>query len=267
LGQGVAFDARIMSSLYMENMIMLNHTHAHLRRSNLSTALSALLIAIPMAMATITAHAAAEADAARAPLLIAMHDMGMGGGAMGGMPGMGADQPAGGMSNGQKGGMKGMRMMDDMGMKGGMRMMGEPPGMGMQMAMPSALPGFPGASHLYHVGATDFFLDHADKLAMSVEQKTSLNGIKQKALMDQSAVQRKVDEAEQALWLLTAADQPDVTAVEGKLREIEKMKVDQRLAFIRSVGEAGKVLSADQRKMVLGMVPMPSAGHVPAPPK
>ena len=34
-------------------------------------------------------------------------------------------------------------------------------------AMPSALPGFPGASHLYHVGATGFFLDYSAALKLT----------------------------------------------------------------------------------------------------
>jgi hypothetical protein len=78
-------------------------------------------------------------------------------------------------------------------------------------------------------------------------------------LTEQSAAQRKIDEAEQAFWTITAAEQPDVTAIEGKLREIEKLRSDMRLAFIRTVGEATKVLNADQRKMVLGLAPMPGA--------
>ena len=87
---------------------------------------------------------------------------------------------------------------------------------------------------------------------------------KQRALVDQSNQQRKIDEAEQALWLLTAADQPDAATVEVKIREVEKLKADQRLGFIRAVGEAAKLLTDDQRKMVLGMVPMPGSTAAPA---
>lgn len=144
-----------------------------------------------------------------------------------------------------------------------MGMMGAAPGAGTAMAMPSALPGFPGASHLYHVGSTGFFLDYAEKIGLSVEQKTALNGIKQRSLSEQSGAERKIAEAEQALWALTAAEQPDAAAIDGKVREIEKLKSDQRLAFIRSVGEAAKLLTADQRKMVLGMVAMPPATAMP----
>lgn len=192
-------------------------------------------------------------------LLAMMDDMKMGG--MKRMGGMGSgpmtDNSMGGGSGSMAGGSGSMGCC--------MGMMGQAPGSGMSMgtgmAMPSALPGFPGASHLYHVGGTGFFLDHADKIGLTVEQRTALNGIKQKALTEQSAAQRKIDESEQALWTLTAAEQPDAAAIEAKLREIEKLRTDQRLGFIRAVGEGAKALTADQRKMVLGMVPMPAMAN------
>jgi hypothetical protein len=43
-------------------------------------------------------------------------------------------------------------------------------------------------------------------------------------------------------------------ALERKVRDIEKLKGDQRIAFIRSVGEAARVLTDDQRAA------LPSAG-------
>ena len=176
----------------------------------------------------------------------------------------------GGMSGSSSGGMGGAPSASSSGMGGGccMGSMGQAPGSGSAgasgMSMQTNLPGFPGSSHIYHVGATGFYLEYADKLGLSTQQRTSLNDIKQRALVDQSNQQRKIDEAEQALWLLTAADQPDATSVEAKIREVEKLKADQRLDFIRAVGEAAKVLTDDQRKMVLGMVPMPGSAAAPA---
>ena len=205
------------------------------------------------------AYVAPDSEAQQGRVLLAMMDeMGkmMGGKMMGGMN---AGQPtsqmggtAGGMSGTSGGGMGGMDSMCCMGS------MGKAPGAGSTMAMPSDLPGFAGASHLYHVGASGFFLDYASKIGLSVEQTTTLNGIKQRSLLDQSAAQRKADEAEQALWMLTAADQPDAAAIETKVREIEKIKSDARLAFVRAAGEAANVLNPEQRKMVLGMAPMPN---------
>lgn len=170
----------------------------------------------------------------------------------------------GGTSSGQRGGMGEMGGMGGMGGAArsgtgemGMGAMGMAPGTGTSMAVHSALPGFPGASHIYHVGATGFFLDYADRLNFAVNQTTALNAIKQRALGELSAAQRKIDEAEQAFWIITAAEQPDAASIEAKLREIEKLRSDIRLAFIRAVGEAAKVLTDEQRKMVLGLAPMP----------
>ena len=174
--------------------------------------------------------------------------MGMGRGGMMGMD----DKAMGGSGRGGMGG-GGMMGMDKM-----MGAMGMAPGAGTTMAMPSALPGFPGASHLYHVGSTGFFLDYADKLGLSVEQRSGLNAIKQRTLSAQATAQRKIAEAEEALWTLTAAEQPDAAAIESKVREIEKLRSDQRLTFIRAVGDAGKLLTADQQKMVHGLMPMPA---------
>ena len=183
--------------------------------------------------------------------------MGMDNMTMGNMPGMGGMQGGGmpGMS-GSGGGM----MMDDTDMMG-MGPMGGSRGMKMKKA--AALPGFPGASHIYHIGATDFFLDHPEHITLSTEQKTKFGEMKQKATTEKASAQRKIEEAEQQLWELTAADQPDATKIDAKVREIEKLRGDQRMAFIRAVGEAAKVLTDDQRKSLLGTAPpAPEAPHV-----
>lgn len=149
----------------------------------------------------------------------------------------------------QKGG-SGMAMMDDMDMMG-MGAMGKTKGMS-GMSMPSALPGFPGASHLYHIGASGFFLDHDDHITLNTQQKAALNAIKQKALLNGASTKRQIDEAEQALWELTAADEPQAEEIEAKIRSIESLRSDQRLAFIRAVGEAAKALTDEQRQSLLG---------------
>jgi hypothetical protein len=120
------------------------------------------------------------------------------------------------------------------------------------LVMPGTRPGIPGESHLYHLGATGFFLDHTQHLTLSTEQKKKLNQIKEQALLNKASADRKVQEAEQQLWKLTAVEQPDTAQIETKVREIEKLHVDQRLAFIRSVGEAAKMLTEEQTKILLG---------------
>ncbi len=185
----------------------------------------------------------------------AMGSMGMmGGKGMGMMDGMIGGMGMGGMS---KGGGMGMMDMDMMGMMG-QNPAGENMAMG-GMAMPSALPGFPGASHLYHIGAAGFFLNHPQHITLTTEQQTQLNQRKEQSLLAQAQSQRKIDQAEQELWELTSADQPDATKIEAKVREIEKLRGDQRLAFIRSVGEAAKLLTPEQIKSLVGQAP--PAGH------
>lgn len=186
-----------------------------------------------------------------------------GGGAQPGGAGMGMDQMMGGMgggaSSGSMGGMSGGG--GGMGMDGMMKMMGMGnmpmggAGSPATMAMPSALPGFPGASHIYHIGATGFFLDHSEHITLTLEQQTALSQKKEQALLQQADFQRKTEQAEQELWVLTAADQPDAMAIDKKVQEIAKLQGDQRVAFIRACGEAAKVLTDEQRRQLTGMLP------------
>ena len=71
-------------------------------------------------------------------------------------------------------------------------------------------------------------------------------------MLSQSTAQRKIDEAEQELWQLTGADEPDAALIESKVQTIEKLRAEPRMAFIQSVGEAVKVLTDEQRQMLLG---------------
>ena len=132
------------------------------------------------------------------------------------------------------------------------------------MAPIARLPGFPGASHLYHVGATGYFLDHPEHITLSIQQQTMLNGLKEKNALDRATADRRIEDAEQELWTLTAADSPDANKIEAKVRAIEKLRGDRRLAFIRSVGEAAKVLTFDQQSALLGTKVMTPATPMPA---
>ncbi|CAG0957945.1 hypothetical protein PHYC_00569 [Phycisphaerales bacterium] len=195
--------------------------------------------------------------------------MPQGGGAMQGMPSGSSSMPGmsggggmgmmdmdkmmmGGMGGGSGGGMSGMMGMMDQMMGMGMSRMGGGMNTG---GMASALPGFPGASHIYHLGATGFFLDHGSHVTLTVEQQKQLGEIKEQSLLNQATLQRKIDQAEQELWDLTGADAPDAAKVEAKAREIEQLKSEQRISFIRDVGKAAAVLTDDQRKQLTGMVP------------
>lgn len=185
--------------------------------------------------------------------------MGMMSGGAGGMGMMDDDEMMGKKSPGGMGGRQGKGMMDDDEMMG-VGAMGKAKGMGMgKMKMPSSLPGFPGASHLYHIGADGFFLNHDVHITLAADQQKKLNRIKEKALLGDSSCGRKIEEAEQELWELTSSDTPDAEAVEAKVREIEKLRGDHRLAFIRAVGEAAEQLTEEQRQVLVGAGAAPAA--------
>ncbi len=199
---------------------------------------------------------------------------GMGGGGMGMMDddmmemaamGSGGAMPSTAPATGMSGG-GGMGMMDDdmIEMAGMMGMGGMGSGAAGAMSQ-SAMPGFPGASHLYHIGATGFFLDHPQHIALTTEQQAALNSAKEQALLAKSTADRAVEQAEQDLWTLTAADQPDATKIEAKLAEIGKLTADKRLAFIRAVGDASKLLTDEQRNSLTGFAPPAPAMSAPAP--
>ena len=138
-------------------------------------------------------------------------------------------------------------------MKPGGDMSAMKPGSGMsEMVKSSAMPGVPGVSRLYHIGATEFFLNHPEHITLTTKQQTALNRIKQKALLSKSTAQRKIEEAEQELWELTGADEPDAAQIQVTVQAIEKLRGEQRMAFIQSVSEAAKVLTDEQRQMLLG---------------
>ena len=194
--------------------------------------------------------------------------MGMGDMGMGGMPKTPSNN---GPMTGD--GMSGMTAM--MGMMNQMMGMGAmPPGSQSMATSPpklpqSALPGFPGVSHLYHIGSTGFFLDHAEHLNLSTDQQAALNRIKEQALAAKTSVDRQIEQAELEMATLTSVDQPDGAKIEKKVRDIEKLRTDERLAFIRAVGEAANLLTDDQRKILTGAMqspaPLPSATMSPMP--
>lgn len=153
---------------------------------------------------------------------------------------------------GDKSGM-GMRKMGMMGM-GKMKMANKEETVAQNKTAPPALPAFPGAFHLYHMGATNYFLDYGDRLNLTSDQQEQIVKVQEAAALDEMEIQKEIEKAEQELWKLTASDQPDIVEIEKKIRDIEKMKADQRLAFIHSVGHAASLLSDAQRRTITDLL-------------
>ena len=162
----------------------------------------------------------------------------------GGMDMHGMDMKMKGMPMNAKDGGMGMGMMGMM--HGDMKMMQ----MGDTEVPLSALPGFPGVSHIYHVGATGFFLDHAEHLRLSSDQKSKLESLKAASEENRRELQEKIDEAEKEVWTLTGSDQPDIQKILEKVKFSEGLMTDKRLGFIKAVGEAATVLTPEQRELL-----------------
>ncbi len=182
-----------------------------------------------------------------------MDDQGEMGGMSPGGSSSGAGSGMGMMDEGEMGGMssRGEMGMCCMGEMGGMTEGMKRSGMG-SMRSSSTMPGQPGASHLYHIGSTGFFLNHSKHITLTPDQKMTLNRLKEKALLDRTTAQRRMGQAEQDLYILTGADQPDPAKIQAKVADIEKLRTDQRMTFIRAVSEAVNVLTHDQHQALLG---------------
>lgn len=114
----------------------------------------------------------------------------------------------------------------------------------------SALPGMPGVSHVYHIGSTGFFLDQP-QLQLTADQQSRLRQIMERALLERTNADRAIQQAEQEIWTLTG-DGADVARVEAKIAETERARTNQRIEFIRAVGEAIEVLTPQQRNLLVG---------------
>ncbi len=163
------------------------------------------------------------------------------------------------------GSSSGMKMMDDgalMGMRDGdISVMGaiaiggagskSMKGM-VEMKMASSLPGSPGVSQMYHIGATGFFLNHSEHITLTTRQQMAFNGMKQTALLKKSTTQRKIEEVEQELWELAGVNEPDADQIHDTVQAIGKLRGEQWIAFSQSVGSAALILADRQRQMLLG---------------
>ena len=125
-----------------------------------------------------------------------------------------------------------------------------------------ALPAFAGASHLYHVGATGFFLNLSPRIALTADQQRALTQMKSKAPSLQNAADRRIEAGEQVLWLLTAVDYPSADKITAKVREIEKARDDERIAFMQAVGEPAKLLTPQQQAQLLDNPPAAAAASI-----
>jgi Spy/CpxP family protein refolding chaperone len=161
----------------------------------------------------------------------------------------------------------GMSMGKPMPKSGGMAddKMGGMSGSGMPSKGSTTMSKTAEAPHLLHVGAKNFFLDHAQHIGLTHDQRTSLMKFKSDAVQQKAASQKKIDVAEQELWQLTSADQPDTVDIDKKIQEIAKLRADQQMAFIHAVSAASDVLTPEQRTTAVKTMASANAGKSPMP--
>lgn len=140
----------------------------------------------------------------------------------------------------------------------------ESAGASAQPAAARALPGFSGTPRVYHMGATGLFLDHPEHITLTAKQQDALQAIKTKAARNQASYREQIEKAEDEVWALTGAERPDADALDRKIRAIEAMRREQRMDYVRFVGEAAKVLTEGQRRQLTGLADSKPSGPAPA---
>jgi len=93
-----------------------------------------------------------------------------------------------------------------------------------------------------------FILRNREKLDLSAAQFKSLEQLRND--FQKESIRRDADlrVAEMDLNGLLVADKVDMAKVEAKVREIERMRSDLRIARIRIIQKGKEILTADQRK-------------------
>jgi len=100
-------------------------------------------------------------------------------------------------------------------------------------------------------------LRNRDKLGLSTEQVRNLEQLRND--FERESIRRDADlrVAEMDLANLTEAPAVDMGKVEAKVREIERLRADQRLARIRTIEKGKQQLTAEQRKKLQELLTEP----------
>jgi hypothetical protein len=91
-------------------------------------------------------------------------------------------------------------------------------------------------------------LSHREELGLSSGQVETLEGLRAKFQKEAIRAEADLRVAEMDLSQLLSKERADMTAVEAKIREIEKRRADLRVARVRALESGRAVLSADQRE-------------------
>ena len=103
-------------------------------------------------------------------------------------------------------------------------------------------------------------LSHRDELGLSAAQAQSLERLRTDFQKEAIRAEADLRVAEMDLRQLLAAEPVDMSAVEGKIRTVEKRRADLRLARVRTIERGRAVLSADQREKLRALLAQEQPG-------
>jgi len=104
-------------------------------------------------------------------------------------------------------------------------------------------------------------LRHRAELGLSADQVKTLEELVERLRKDAEGRVSQVEAAEQELAGLLKADPVDLAAVEAKVRAIETLRRDLRLARIRTITEGRAALSPEQRTKLEDVLASRPGGH------
>ena len=99
-----------------------------------------------------------------------------------------------------------------------------------------------------------YMLSHREELKLTPEQVKKLEGLRSDFERDARKNQDDLRAAEKSLDDLTRSDSVDLKQAEAKVREVERLRADQRIARIRAVEQGKSVLSQEQRDRLRDMM-------------
>ena len=105
-----------------------------------------------------------------------------------------------------------------------------------------------------------FILRNREKLDLSAAQVKSLEQLRNDFQKESIRKDADLRVAEMDLNALLIVEKVDMAKVEAKVREIERMRADLRIARIRTIQKGKEVLTADQRKKLQELLAEQIAG-------
>ncbi len=99
-----------------------------------------------------------------------------------------------------------------------------------------------------------YMLSHREQLKLTPEQVRKLEDLRNDFERNARKSQDDLRAAERGLEDLLRADSVDLKQAEAKVREVEKLRADQRIARIRAIEQGKSVLSQEQRDRLRDML-------------